>query len=196
MVYIGQTINNPLKRWSYHSSKISNSRSYINKAINKHGKNNFKFEVIDSAASIEELNMKEIEWIKYYNSTKTGYNLELGGKNNKQTQETKNKISSSLKLLNKKWTIEQREMMLKIHKGSKRTEDARHKMSQKAKLRSTDHLCAIAPKRKIIDENGIIYGSILSACRLFKISRSCMYKVLNREHKQAKGKIFSYLEDV
>jgi predicted GIY-YIG superfamily endonuclease len=29
-----------------------------------------------------------------------------------------------------------------------------------------------------------------------KISRSCMYKVLNKEHKQAKGKIFSYLENV
>ena len=51
------------------------------KAILKYGAENFTVEQIDIACSQDELNKKEIYWIKYFDSANKdkGYNLSLGG---------------------------------------------------------------------------------------------------------------------
>jgi hypothetical protein len=55
--------------------------SPIKCSIQKHGHENFTIEQIDSALTIEELNIKEQYWISFYNSMNrnTGYNLMSGG---------------------------------------------------------------------------------------------------------------------
>lgn len=82
----------------------------IEKAINKHGKENFVLEVLDWAESKNELNELERYWIAYFNAvnSKDFYNLTHGGEgfgsgnenpnwNKEVSQETRTKISKSLK---------------------------------------------------------------------------------------------------
>ena len=83
-IYIGQVYNKSVQDRFVRHIKEANpySRSIVDKAIAKYGKDNFIVEQIDEATSLEELNQKEKYWIKYYNSTnkKIGYNLTSGGK--------------------------------------------------------------------------------------------------------------------
>lgn len=77
-VYVGIT-NNYKKRWSNH--KCGNSKNMvIAKAIKKYGVENFTFEIIEKNLSLEEVNQKEIEYIKKENSlVPYGYNVSPGG---------------------------------------------------------------------------------------------------------------------
>lgn len=106
-IYIGQVYNKTIQnRFNRHIGEANiNSKSYIGRAIAKYGKENFIVEEIDKANSLEELNNKEIYWIKYYNSTdhNIGYNLTPGGdggntylcKTKEELDEIKKKISKS-----------------------------------------------------------------------------------------------------
>jgi len=94
--YIGQTVQDPRERWYRHCS-TNPGNTVIGRAIHKYGKENFKFEVVDTATNLEELNKKEVEWISKLSTLKNGYNLREGGNNTKLTEEIKNKISLSLK---------------------------------------------------------------------------------------------------
>jgi group I intron endonuclease len=104
-VYIGQTIVKLSDRISGHYAdskrdRITRCKTKISKAIFKYGFENFHFEIIDKALSQEELNEMEEKYIKIFNSNidKYGYNLLLGGhQNGKHSEETKAKISASLK---------------------------------------------------------------------------------------------------
>jgi group I intron endonuclease len=76
-IYVGQTTKKLEERIKGHLKK---SKSIISKAINKHGIENFTFEVIDYAINKDELDEKEIYWIKICNSlTPIGYNISNGG---------------------------------------------------------------------------------------------------------------------
>jgi len=71
-IYIGQDSKN--------NSKYLGSGKYLWNAIKKHGKENFKKEIICECSSNEELNEKEKYWIKTLNcKVPNGYNLTNGG---------------------------------------------------------------------------------------------------------------------
>lgn len=122
-VYIGQVYNKSIyDRFNRHIKEANiNSKSYIGRAISKHGSENFVVEQIDEASSLQELNQKEIYWIKFYNSTdhNKGYNLTPGGdggntylcksedemrlikeKNSKANKGKNNGLSKQIKALN------------------------------------------------------------------------------------------------
>lgn len=74
--YIGQSVD-IYNRW--HEHKYADCKdSVIHRAIKKYGKDNFSFEILEKIPR-EELNEREIYWIKYYDSYNNGYNLTLGG---------------------------------------------------------------------------------------------------------------------
>lgn len=80
--YIGQSIDIE-KRWKAHITRSAkhNTEKYSEKiyqAIRKYGISNFIFEVIEEC-SIDELDEKELKWIKYYDSYNNGYNMILKG---------------------------------------------------------------------------------------------------------------------
>lgn len=78
-IYIGQTICSLKRRWNKHIH--DGGCVYLHSAILKYGKENFKMEEIEYVLK-EQLDEREIYWIKYYNSTnkEVGYNLLPGGK--------------------------------------------------------------------------------------------------------------------
>lgn len=75
-VYIGQTINPIEKRFQRHLNDAINNvlNTHLARSIRKHGVEAFEIELIDTASSQEELNLKEQKWIQEYNSTVSGYN--------------------------------------------------------------------------------------------------------------------------
>ena len=75
-VYIGQSINSE-SRFKEHCSKNTTS-TYIDRAINKIGKEHFWYEILET--QIENYNEQEKYWIKHYNSlAPNGYNISIGG---------------------------------------------------------------------------------------------------------------------
>lgn len=100
-IYIGQTITSLEKRWKAHLEdahrNYKNHCKVLNKAIKKYGDKNFIIEIIEECRD-EELDNKEIEYIKKYNSqVPNGMNIKLGGSNGNHHENTKKKISDSLK---------------------------------------------------------------------------------------------------
>lgn len=91
-IYIGLTIRTMEKRWKEHLYKREDS--YLHNAMRKHGKENFIIEQIDTAITVDELNEKEIYWIRFYNSTTVdiGYNIDKGGIKSTMSNRTKEKL--------------------------------------------------------------------------------------------------------
>lgn len=143
-IYVGQTTRS-LKRRIWEHSKDTSRKSLINQAIKKYGIENFDWKIIFDAGSLEELNIKEIEFVEFYNSVApNGYNLTYGGLNTRLSEITKQKLSE-------------------VNKGKKHTEETRLKMSlsRKGKKHSEEH------KRKISEAHK---GKILSEETKLKIS--------------------------
>ncbi len=80
-VYIGQTINDPDKRWIGHQKSIGTNRGCpaLKASMEKHGIDKFKFEVLIICFD-SDLSKFEKEYIKKYESFgPKGYNLTHGG---------------------------------------------------------------------------------------------------------------------
>lgn len=104
MIYIGQKKSS--KKLEYYLG----SGKHLKRAINVYGKENFKCEIIEEINCVEDLDSREIYWIKYYDATnpKVGYNISDGGLTNRtfsgennpmygkhHTECTKNKIAQA-----------------------------------------------------------------------------------------------------
>jgi group I intron endonuclease len=125
-VYIGQTIDIS-KRWSQHRNEARKEEPsmIINRAMKKHGIENFTFEIIATTLNQENANNIETELVKQYEShisTGKGYNVSLGGFNAPKTEEWKKAVRES-------WDSHSQE----------EKETIRKKMSESAKQRIIDY---------------------------------------------------------
>lgn len=75
--YIGQKKFDDWGQWKYYLG----SGTYLQKAIDKYGSENFSRGVVDIAFSKEDLDKKEYDWIEYYKAVtdENYYNLIEGG---------------------------------------------------------------------------------------------------------------------
>lgn len=107
-IYIGQTNKSPEDRLNEHIMNAENGKMFhLSKAIRKYGKENFIIETIDYALNKNDINEKEIYWIKELkaNNRLYGYNMTAGGeggntylcKTEEEMNEIKQKISKKLK---------------------------------------------------------------------------------------------------
>lgn len=118
-VYIGQTTKTLQRRWTKHCIAAKSDNIPFHAAIRKYGAENFIVEQIDVAANIDELNKKEVYWIKHYNSMlPNGYNACEGGNGMsgfKVSEKTKVKLRYSH--LGKKASAETKAKMSVAQKG-------------------------------------------------------------------------------
>lgn len=86
-IYIGKC-SNPKERWKSHLRMVAHGKQddhnryqYIHRAINKHGVENFLYEIIDEFNTEQEALDSEVKYIALYNSKDRdkGYNLTNGG---------------------------------------------------------------------------------------------------------------------
>ena len=138
--YIGQTLALDIEtRWNQHRYKRQEDRiyTYLQKAINKYGIENFTFSVVcitfdDSCNAMEEYYIS-----KYNTLSPNGYNLKVGGNSSRHHPDTIKKISESLKgkitnpkCVGKKLTEEHKEKLRKSF-----TDERRKQISESSKKR-------------------------------------------------------------
>lgn len=100
-IYIGQTCQNPEKRWRDGEGYKGSSHFYS--AIKKYGWSQFDHFILAENLTIEQAKFLETQYIKQFHSTgdNYGYNLQSGGKNYIMNKEHKKKISNALKGINR-----------------------------------------------------------------------------------------------
>lgn len=185
-MYVGQTVQTLDDRWSDHSRPSKGrhvNRSAIASAIRKYGKENFIIEIIDDAKNTAELNIKEMTYIKALNTLSPhGYNLKLGGESKACHEETKIKISKTLKgrpFINR-WTGGNR---------MPRTESQKAHLSAKIKGRPN----VVLYKKVECVETGIIYESINATAAEHNCNRVTISSLLKSGKKNRQGLSFRYL---
>lgn len=124
-IYIGQSIN-PNNRWKDHQQDANGYKNgtrkdltrilVIDRAIAKHGVENFEFEVITSCLTQEDANEIETLLVSQYDShisNDKGYNVAYGGSNAPKTDEWKQKVSEH----HQEYYKEHPELIQKMHDG-------------------------------------------------------------------------------
>ena len=179
--YIGITSRNLTSRWNEHvyDSNSNKTNMNIHKAIRKYGKDNFVIEQLYIGSNTEEINNKEIEYIKEYNSLDRnyGYNISPGG-NNKHicTLESKAKMSLSRQ---KAWK-----------NGKYSNQEYRDKIS-KAKT----GIKVIKLQKKVIClETNEIFDSIKKASENYKVTPGAICNSIKRGSKINKQYTLKYTE--
>ena len=156
--YIGQTIKEE-KRFKTHIKDAFNKRdnNIFHRALRKYGLENFVYCILEENVLRANLNMREMDWIEYYDSFYSGYNLTLGGGGIKgkssgmkgkpawnkgkidiYSEETKKKMSESHKGIknynyNKPRTEETRKKISNANKSRVVTKETRKKNSESHK---------------------------------------------------------------
>jgi hypothetical protein len=165
-MYIGQTIQDLEERWRGHRSSKSNCR-YLKYAIKKYGIHNFEFKLICICFD-NDMDKFENYYIKKYNTlVPNGYNLREGGNGGRHNEETKQKISETLK--NKK--------IVKLF-----TEEVKKKISEK--------LIKYRVFQMNKEYDGIIintFNGYTEAAKSVGVSKSCIMDVCNGRSKTSKG---------
>lgn len=104
-VYIGRSKDID-SRFSSHKCNLRNNNhinEHLQRAWNKYGEENFKFEILELCNTVEDTYSKEIFYIEKYNSTNrdNGYNLSLGGEGaGEWSEESRIKLSISKRFNN------------------------------------------------------------------------------------------------
>lgn len=108
MYYIGQTKNFYKRKMSHIIllRKNSHKNTHLQNSWNFYGEENFIFEIIDICDDVKERNVKEVDYIKKFNSlSPNGYNLASGGNASSPSEESRMKMSISKKgmILSDEW---------------------------------------------------------------------------------------------
>lgn len=208
-VYIGQTVNSLRQRWVGHCN--TKAKTAIASAIKKYGKENFEIKVIARANSINELNYREIYYIKLFNSlSPVGYNLTYGGQGSvgkKHSTETKEKMSTAHKNKpahnkGKARTIIERKRISLGSMGRIQSLSTRIKISQKHKNKKLSE----STKQKLstlnggkpfivkdINSNIVWTGSVLSNCaKDLSLNVSSISLCLHGKQRAHKGYYFTF----
>jgi group I intron endonuclease len=109
--YIGQTIQNPNQRRLEHiaDSKYTTKEYHFHNALRKYGIDSFKFEVIATASTLEELNLLEEKYMEQFDSINNGFNIRKAGGNKLHSAESKQRMSIAQKQAHAKRRAEGRE---------------------------------------------------------------------------------------
>lgn len=187
-MYIGLTSVSLNERWTNHKSNCKNPAKYTSAlycSMRKHGIENFTIEQIDTASSLEELNIKEKTYIKALNTlSPNGYNLDNGGGAQNCHPDTRAKISAALKGR----PIKNR--MNGAPKGRPVSEERRRRISETLKGRPNKALY----KPIIAVETGTEYESINAAAKILKMNRVTISQLLKTGKQGRLGLSFRFKE--
>lgn len=191
-IYVGKTGMNFGDRWDSHRSLLNNGKHdnpYLQKAWNKYKQENFEFIVLEDC-EIDELNEREMYYIKLYKDMGLAYNIHDGGDEGYNlgkhlSEETKRKIGEKNRIngLGRKASDETKDKMSKAHKGKKysqMSEEGRKNIQlaqQKYFEQNPKKLCVddVIEIRKLHKE-GYNYSEI---ARKYNVTPQCINDICN-----------------
>ena len=187
-VYIGITSCSVERRWQ--RGKNYQNNKHFTKAIKKYGWDNIEHQILFTGLSKENAEQKEIELISEYQSSNPiyGYNVENGGNaTGKLSEETKKKISNSLKGKHYKkrrnHTEEEKKAISEKLIGRTSPMKGKHWTEEQKANVGTSIIC--------VNTSEIVY-SIREAARKTGCDRAAITKVLKGSYKQTGGLKFEY----
>ena len=189
-IYIGQT--------SKENDKYLGSGPIILKAVKKYGCSNFIRETLEICDVKEELDNREIYWIKFYNSTdrEIGYNISIGGTGGNLGELVIMKLSTIAKESGRMLGNKLRQGKEPYNKGVSMPQAQKDKLKRPKSTEHRKNLSVAASKRgkKIICANtDTIYNSIKEAASLLNLTEPNIVNVLKGKTKATKGFIFQYI---
>ena len=220
-MYVGQTKQALKQRWYFHKSSAFNERenrdccrTAFARALRKYGSENCELRVLSVCKDQNELNLCEKFWIKKLDTiSPSGYNLTTGGDNSNLSEETKRKISESLR--RRTVSYETREKIGNAHRGKTISLESKEKMSQakigkkqskeqiekrvrklKGRKRSIQECEAISlgkMKKVVCNSEGSVFQSVREAAAFFKKSESWVSGICNGKIKSKDGFGLSFL---
>lgn len=149
-VYIGQS-KNLKSRLDGHKSCLKynhHSNIYLQRAYNKYGEENFKFEIIEECEE-DKLTEREQYWIDYYGgmNSNNNYNFKEASSPGKFSELSRQKMSiAKLGTKREKWVCEKLSQSFKgrqgYWKGKHPSEETRKKLSEahKGKKQTSEHI--------------------------------------------------------
>lgn len=198
-VYIGQAINLE-SRITNHKCRLKNNyhdNLHLQRAWNKYGSENFKFEIIEECGE-DELDSRERYWINFYgypNTSKT-FNHESGGHSNKHlSDETKEKIrQGKMGELNpcygKQYTKEERKRISDTLKSIPRSKNSLEAI-RLSNLKRQVPVLQYTTDGKFIRR----FDGIQIAARELGLQASLIHKVCNGIRNKTGGFIWRYEDD-
>lgn len=187
--YHGQTTEEDINiRWNKYKKLYCKNQPKLYPALKKYGPENFLFEVIDTTPQNQhQLDEMEIFYIAKFDSFHNGYNANEGGHGGKKSEETKKKISISLK--GRPRSKEAIRKFIETRTGSHHSEETKRKMSNAVRGKKSymfgKHMSE-ETKKKISD--ALINIPRADEIR-YKISKSNLGKHHSEESKLKMSKI-------
>lgn len=180
-VYIGQTLDEYMRRAAWRNTRHPYAGPYINRAREKYGADNFDYEALvkiesnDEHFMREELDRLEQSYILMYDSTNPskGYNITLGGMGHVSN---KNAVISP----------QCREACIKANIGKKHSKEHIRKRVQSD------------PRHRLIDcfdlEGNLVntYNSLMEASRKLDIPYQAIQRVIKGTRNKTRGYVFKY----
>lgn len=172
LIYITTNLINGKQYVGKHTTELLEdgylgSGEILNKAINKYGRNYFKRETIEICQTPEELDYKEIYWIKEKNTlAPNGYNVTKGGTggdtftNNPNKEQTRNRRSNGVKKYWDNLSEEDKEKRINLIRGKKRSNESKKKYSKAKKgiKKSPEHLENLSKSLKKVKKGKRTYN--------------------------------------
>jgi group I intron endonuclease len=198
--YIGYTELTSEQRWERHQKEVTYWDSKWHRALKKYGRNAFDVTCIYQTKELQEVLLREIYFIKLFDSIKRGYNTHEGGHGGntgayhkvgrkgsanpmfgrKLSVDNKEKMTAGLQKWRNNLTPEQQEfyanLTSKIHKGRKwkqsQLDNLKKAMINKPKILPYKLYCLTSPTKEIFN---IVGKSNLS--KFCKDNRICLWVV-------------------
>jgi group I intron endonuclease len=177
-VYIGSAINID-KRWKHHKKDLAKGKHHsclLQRAWDKYGEQNFKFEIIEEVQNPVHLLSYEQVFLDYYKSYEDdkGYNIcKIAGSRYglKSSKETKQKLREAH--IGKKFSEEHKKKIKEANVG--------RKLSQEHKNKLTGKKHSLETKQKLREAH---IGKKLSEETKQKLKEINLGKTLSEEHKK------------
>jgi len=217
-VYIGCTTQLLKRRWLQHcNSKLK--KTALKSAIIKYGVSSFEVSVIEECDSVENMFLREMFWVKEYNSSKKGYNMTLGGD---RGPVLKGKDNPNFGKPNPRWAEIGKarrgtklpqyhiDAIIKANVGIIRTQDQKNNMSNIKKAAWSNGIynnigSKISASKKgkpsankisiICMNNHTVYNSYGEAAKALGVSAGNIPQVVNGKYSHTKGFIFQKLSE-
>lgn len=182
--YVGQTRKTLAWRWRKHCQRAARGKRHMNvvRAIHQYGPDAFTIELLEQCHSLDELNEREIFWIKTLNTLKpNGFNSRAGGNERFVPAEIGGRISVALRgRKNGPMNAEHRRNISRAHIGKKRSPETRQKIALTliGRKLSLEHCAKISAMQKGKKREP------MSAERRANISAAMKGRTLSPEHRQ------------